>query len=182
MAMVGKRIARPPAFSIAPASAPASSRGRVTTMPRPASALFSTEQGKDRRGALRAQILGDAAAKRFRIAAVPGLLGAQHAPAVFGGDQRAKLDLAIRQFSIGAERQGAAAAEGKADRALGTHAGSARAVGERRNQRQYVGAAAHAFDAHRALSRRGQARFGLEALADALAETEPDQPRHGEHD
>src|SRR5258706_11192017 len=148
MTMVGNRIAAPPAFSIAAASAPASSRGRVTTMPRPASGLFFTDGGKDRRGALGAQGLGGAAAERFRI--VAGAFDAHNALAVGRGDQRAEPDLSICKFCIGPERKSTAAAESEADRALGAHAGSARLVGERGHPRHHPGTAGHALEAEAA--------------------------------
>ena len=90
-------MALPPAFSIPAASAPASSRGRVTTMPLP----FNGSQDLRRAGGTK---LGDDdRAEPFGVFA--RCFSAHHAPSVLRSDERAQADLSFRVFRVGAERQ-----------------------------------------------------------------------------
>src|SRR6185503_3453293 len=135
--MVGKRMALPPAFSMAAASPPASSRGRVTTMPLP----FNGSQDLRRAGGTK---LGhDGGAERLGIFA--RRFGAHYAPAILRSDERAQTDLSLGVFRVGAERQRTVAAQAEADGALGAHARRGPGGGERRHERAHIGAIAQAL-------------------------------------
>src|SRR5258705_3287820 len=106
------------------------SRGRVTTMPRPARGLFANRR-KNFRGAAAAKLGGGARAERFGLRGGAFAVGARDTLAVGRCHERAQAQPVIGYFRKRAQRNGAAPAERQAHRALGPYASRARRIRER---------------------------------------------------